>query len=221
MNMQEKLVDKILASPVIPVFYDEDPSICIQVMESCYRGGIRVFEFVSRGHAAESNFQKLLQHKTKFFPELSLGVGTILNHNQAQQYIDLGCEFLVSPLYAESIAETAKANDTFWIPGCMTPTEIGAAREAGFHFIKVFPGGTVGPAFVKSILPLFPDLMVMPTGGVACNEPSIRKWFDSGVKAVGLGSQLFEKTADGHYAYQKIEQNCTNLLSWAIKGSLG
>lgn len=215
--MANKTIDKILANPVIPVFYDDNLSTCIKVMESCYKGGIRVFEFVNRGAAAEDNFRELLNHKHKHFPELNLGIGTIMNAEQAKRFIDLGTDFLVSPIYADSIAQLAKTNDAFWIPGCMTPSEIGAARTAGFDFIKIFPGGTLGPSYIKNIRAVFPQTYFMPTGGVDCTEASLDAWFDAGVSAVGLGSKLFEKL-DGAYQYQQIEKNCKALLQWSAKG---
>ena len=215
--MGNQIINKILANPVIPVFYDDDLSICIQVLESCYRGGIRVFEFVNRGEAAEENFRELFKYKNQYFPDLSLGIGTILNADQAKRFIALDADFLVSPLFSDAIAQIAKANDSFWIPGCMTPSEIGAAHQAGFNFIKIFPGGSLGPSFVKGIRPIFPDIYLMPTGGVECTQSSIKSWFDAGVNAVGLGSKLFEKIGQ-EYQYEQIQKNCAALLGWAPKG---
>lgn len=212
--MTNEVINKILKFPVIPVFYDDSPENSIQVMDSCYQGGIRVFEYVNRGPQAESNFEKLLDHKNKFLPDMSLGIGTILNGTQAARFVELGCEFLVSPLYDDAIATVAKEQDTFWIPGCMTPSEIGKASRSGFTFIKIFPGGMLGPSFVKAVLPLFPDISIMPTGGVACTQQSLEQWFSAGVKAVGLGSQLFKKENDG-YKYEQIENDCRDLLRWA------
>ncbi len=213
-NVKEQIINQIIKTPVIPVFYDADPNICLEVLKSCYAGGIRIFEFVNRGPAAEQNFKELRFYKDQFLPDLKLGIGTILNVDDAKRFIDLGADFIVSPIFSESIAAITREHNVLWIPGCMTPTEIASAQSSGCSFIKLFPGDSLGPGFLKSIKPIFPDLKFMPTGGVDCTEESISKWFDAGVSAVGLGSKLFKKES-GLYQYKEISDNCTQLLQWA------
>jgi len=213
-NVKEQIINQIIKTPVIPVFYDADPNICLEVLKSCYAGGIRIFEFVNRGPAAEQNFKELRVYKDQFLPDLKLGIGTILNVDDAKRFIDLGADFIVSPIFSESIAAITSEHNVLWIPGCMTPTEIASAQSSGCSFIKLFPGDSLGPGFLKSIKPIFPDLKFMPTGGVDCTEESISKWFDAGVSAVGLGSKLFKKES-GLYQYKDISNNCTQLLQWA------
>lgn len=213
-NMKNQVIDQILKSPVIPVFYDDDVDTCIKVLKSCYAGGIRVFEFVNRGPFAEQNFKILRNYKEEHFPDLKLGIGTIMHGDDADRFIELGTDFLVSPIFSECVVATARKNEILWIPGCMTPTEIADAQFSGCTFIKLFPGDTLGPGFLKSIKPIFPKLRFMPTGGVDCSEESISKWFDAGVSAVGLGSKLFVKI-NGEYQFGLISENCSKLLSWA------
>ena len=137
-----------------------------------------------------------------------------MNAQEAANFVTYGADFLVSPIFSESIFHVVESNDILWIPGCMTPTEIANAQEAGCNLVKLFPGETLGPGFLKSIKPIFPRLRFMPTGGVDCSKDSIDKWFDAGVSAVGLGSKLFVKI-DGKYQYGAISENCDNLLHWA------
>lgn len=212
-KMKEQLIEQILETPVLPVFYDADLEICLQVLKSCYAGGIRVFEFVNRGEAAEQNFNALKAYKEEFFPDLKLGIGTIMTAEDADRFILLGADFLVSPIFSKSIALRAHEHNILWIPGCMTPSEIANAQAVGCTFVKLFPGETLGPGFLKSIKPVFPKLKFMPTGGVDCSEESINKWFEAGVSAVGLGSKLFTKE-NGQYQFQKIIENSEKLLKW-------
>jgi len=215
-NMKEKIIEQIIQTPVLPVFYDADSDICLEILKSCYAGGIRVFEFVNRGPAAEQNFKDLQDYKQEFLPDLKLGIGTIMTVDDANRFIELGADFLVSPIFSESISSIAKEKDILWIPGCMTPTEIAEAQFSGCTFVKLFPGETLGPGFLKSIKPIFPKLRFMPTGGVDCTEESINKWFEAGVSAVGLGSKLFKKE-NGQYQYKEITANCSKLLNWTRK----
>ena len=210
----DQIIEKIKAYPVIPVFYHDDVEVCKQVLKACYDGGIRVFEFVNRGENAEANFKALVDYKKEAMPELTLGIGTILDRAAAESCLALGTEFLVSPIFVAELAETAKANNCLWIPGCMTPTEIANAMFAGCGFVKLFPGETLGTGFLKGIKPLFPNMKFMPTGGVDVEENNIKNWFAAGVTSVGMGSKLF-KQQDGQYNLEEISANCRKVLGWA------
>lgn len=190
------LLTLIQQHPAIPVYYHDDAATCLQVLDACYKGGIRVFEFVARGSKAVENFKALLAHKRAHYPDLALGIGTIKTAEQAKQFVDLGAEFIVSPIVVPAIADETFAKGIDWIPGCMTPTEIALAETLGASLVKLFPGDSLGPKFVKSIKPLFPALKFMPTGGVEVEEANIANWFDAGVFSVGLGSKLFAKPED-------------------------
>ncbi|MES2826970.1 MAG: bifunctional 4-hydroxy-2-oxoglutarate aldolase/2-dehydro-3-deoxy-phosphogluconate aldolase [Bacteroidota bacterium] len=191
MKTHENILEHITNYPIIPVYYNDDVNTCLEVLQQCYNGGIRVFEFTNRGKNALLNFQAMLQYKDQHLPGLLLGIGTIKSVNVAEQFINLGCDFLVSPIVKAELAQIALQYNKFWIPGCMTPTEINLAEELGATLIKLFPGDLLGPDFLKSIKPLFPSLKFMPTGGVDLKEENINNWLKAGVTALGLGSKLF------------------------------
>lgn len=208
------LLDIIKQHPIIPVYYNDDPTQCIDELKKCYDGGIRVFEFVNRGSNALENFKILLSYKNQFLPALKLGIGTIKTAQQAKEFAEAGAEFLVSPIIKKEIAEVAKAYKLEWIPGCMTPTEIALAEELEANLVKLFPGDTLGPNFLKAIKPLFPNLKFMPTGGVDITEASIKTWRQAGVFSVGIGSKLFETPKDS-VLENWLEIRCAQLLEWA------
>src|SRR5690606_23357645 len=112
-----KVLTKIAAHPVIPVYYNDDPAVCLEVLKACYEGGIRVFEFVNRGDKAAENFRILLEYKKAHFPDLLLGIGTIKTAEQAQDFIELGADFIVSPIVTKEIAAVTLDNGILWIPG--------------------------------------------------------------------------------------------------------
>ena len=204
-------LESIKAYPVIPVYYDEDPETCLAVLSACYNGGIRIFEFTNRGAAAVENFKTLLKYRNEHFPELKLGIGTIKTTDQALQYIAAGADFIVSPIVREDLAKVTFANNVLWIPGCMTPTEINLAEELGAPLVKLFPGDTLGPGFLKSIKPLFPNLKFMPTGGVDVSKENIDNWLNAGVTALGFGSKLFQRPVDAT-DYSWLTQRCELLV---------
>ncbi|WP_346315957.1 bifunctional 4-hydroxy-2-oxoglutarate aldolase/2-dehydro-3-deoxy-phosphogluconate aldolase [Chitinophaga sp. YIM B06452] len=183
------------ATKVVPVFYHEDPAVCVEVMKACYEGGIRVFEFTNRGEHARHNFAELRDVKTASMPDLHLGIGTIKNAADAKAYTDMGADFIVCPVVDPETAAYCHEQNILWVPGCMTPTEISIAEKNGAQLVKLFPGSSLGPAFVKAIKPLFPSLRFMPTGGVEPEKDNLQQWFDAGVICVGMGSNLISKNA--------------------------
>jgi 2-dehydro-3-deoxyphosphogluconate aldolase/(4S)-4-hydroxy-2-oxoglutarate aldolase len=145
-------------------------------------------------------------------PGLLLGVGTIKNLQQAVDYLAAGADFLVSPGFVPEVAAHCVAGDVFYAPGCMTPTEIIAAENAGIHFIKLFPGNMLGPEFLSSIREIFPKLLFMPTGGVDTTHENISGWFKAGVCAVGMGSKLISKKLMEAKDYAAMESDTRNVL---------
>ena len=104
------------------------------------------------------------------------------------------------------------AKDLFYSPGCMTPTEIITAENAGIKFIKLFPGNMLGPEFLSGIKDIFPHLKFMPTGGVDTTKESIESWYKAGVSAVGMGSKLISKKLMADQDYATIEEETKKVL---------
>jgi 2-dehydro-3-deoxyphosphogluconate aldolase/(4S)-4-hydroxy-2-oxoglutarate aldolase len=131
---------------------------------------------------------------------------------QASDYLAAGADFLVSPGLVPEVASHCVANDIFYAPGCMTPSEIIAAENAGIKFIKLFPGNILGTEFLTTIKDIFPKLLFMPTGGVDTTKESIESWFNAGVCAVGMGSKLISKKLMEAKDYITIEANTRKVL---------
>lgn len=205
-------IEIIKQSPIVPVYYNDDIEKCKDVLKQCYSGGVRVFEFVDRGPQSEINFNLLVDYKSKEFPDLLLGIGTIKNELQAKKFISLGADFLVSPIINKELATEVKKYNIPWIPGCMTPSEIAMAEREGVKLVKLFPGDLLGPSFVKAIKPLFPNMRYIVTGGVSLSENNLKSWFESGVHAVGVGSKLF----DGEFiaGNKNIKENLNAALNF-------
>lgn len=211
----KNVLDKIKSKPVIPVYYDDNKEKCVEILNACYQGGVRVFEFVNRGSQALENFQHLLDYKNNHFPDLYLGIGTIKTAQQAHDFLSLGAEFVVSPTINPEVALVCNNKEVFWIPGCMTPTEIALAESYNAKLIKLFPGNILGPSFLKSIKSLFPNLLFMPTGGVDVDKTNISSWFDGGVTSVGLGSSLFRDLPQNPSEHSReVAKRVQLLFSW-------
>jgi 2-dehydro-3-deoxyphosphogluconate aldolase / (4S)-4-hydroxy-2-oxoglutarate aldolase len=195
MHKKEKALEALLTQKILPLFYHESADISENVLRALYTGGIRLVEYTNRGTNALTNFKLLRKVVETEMPGLLLGIGTIKNAEQAKQYIDAGADFIVSPSTNVEVAEEAYKAGLLWIPGCMTPTEIATAENAGAKLVKLFPGNLLGPSYISAIKDLFPGLKFMPTGGVEVEAGNLSSWFNAGVVAVGMGSKLITKEA--------------------------
>lgn len=198
---------------MVPVFYHSDLETAKQVVKACYEGGVRAFEFTNRGDFAHEIFGELVKWAAKECPEMILGIGTIVDAGTASMYLQLGANFVVSPLLNPDIFKVCNRRQIPYTPGCMTPSEVGIAQELGAEIVKVFPGGNVGGAsFIKNIKAPMPWSSLMVTGGVEPTEESLSKWFGAGVTCVGMGSNLFPKDVIAAKDWAKITQMCKDAL---------
>lgn len=198
---------------IVPVFYHKDLEVCKKVVKACYNGGARVFEFTNRGDFAHEVFGELTKFVNNDLDGMILGVGSILDAGTTSLYLQLGANFIVSPIVNAEMAKTCNRRKVAWMPGCGSVTEISYAEELGAEVVKIFPGSQVGgPAFVKAVKGPLPWSSIMPTGGVNPTEESLQEWFAAGVHCVGIGSNLFVKKDDGSYDLDAITRKVRNSL---------
>lgn len=205
--------EAIIAQGMLPLYFNPDETVSVEVLKAIYKAGVKAVEYTNRGEAALSNFRKLVAVRNEQMPGILLGVGTIKNMQQAKDYLEAGADFLVSPGFVPDVAAYAVANDIFYAPGCMTPTEIIAAENAGIKFIKLFPGNLLGPEFLSGIKEIFPKLLFMPTGGVDTTRENIEGWFKAGVCAVGMGSKLISKKLMETKDYATIQKTTEEVIA--------
>ena len=213
MNTTEQITKAIIAQGMLPLYFNADETVSIEVLRAVYRAGVKAIEYTNRGEAALKNFTMLVEIRNIEMPGLLLGVGTIKNLQQANDYLKAGADFLVSPGFVKEVADYAVSKDIFYAPGCMTPSEIIAAENAGVTFIKLFPGNMLGPEFLSGIKDIFPKLYFMPTGGVDTTKENIEGWYKAGVCAVGMGSKLISKKLMEAKDYATIESETIKVLA--------
>lgn len=210
----QKIYQTLSAAPIVPVFYHSDATLTCQIIKACYDGGIRAFEFTNRGEKAKDVFKVLRQYISTNYPEMALGIGTIFNAAQAEEFIALGADFLVQPCTTTGVGEVCKAHNIAWMPGAMTISEVYNATVLGAEMVKVFPGNVVGSGFVKALKGPMPNVKVMVTGGVEPTTESLKEWFGAGVSAVGIGSQLFPKAVVDAGNFEEITQKINTLINY-------
>ena len=209
-----QVLDAIVSTGMVPVYYNKDVEIAKQVVKACYEGGVRAFEFTNRGDFAHEVFAELIKFATKECPELVLGVGSIVDAGTASLYLQLGANFVVGPLFNPEIAKVCNRRLVPYTPGCGSVSEIGFAQEVGCGLCKIFPAGNVGgPSFVKNIKAPMPWSMIMATGAVEPTEENLSAWFKAGVTCVGMGSKLFPKEMIAAGNWEAISTLCRDALA--------
>lgn len=213
---KQQIFDEVKRTRVVPLFTHDDAALAVEVLRAAYEGGIRVFEFTNRRKNSFEVFQALVKHRSQY-PDLMLGIGTIMDPETTVKFIDAGADFIISPILKTSMAEVCHRYNKHWMPGCATLTEIVTAKEFGAEIIKIFPGSVLGPGFVSSIMPVVPDLNLMITGGVEPTDQNLSAWFKAGAMAVGMGSQLFTKEILENRDWFQLKNKISEALAIAAK----
>jgi 2-dehydro-3-deoxyphosphogluconate aldolase/(4S)-4-hydroxy-2-oxoglutarate aldolase len=212
MTKKEKIQQLICEQRLLPLYYHDSTEVSADVLKTLYNAGIKAVEYTNRGPKAFGNFRCLRKLVDNDMPGMQLGIGTIKSITDAEQFISAGADFIVCPMVNIEVAQLVHNTELFWIPGCMTPTEIYIAETNGATLVKIFPGSVLGPSYISALKEVFPHLLFMPTGGVELDKENLQAWFSAGVCAVGMGSKLISKIYLNNKEYIKIESLTKNVL---------
>ena len=208
---------KIRSSGVVPVFYHPDVDLLLKVVSICYKCGLRVFEFMhQRDNRGLRYFEYLVENSTQF-PDLTLGVGTVLDAVMTERYINAGAKFIASPFLRPDMGTVCQQYDIIWMPGCTSLVEIEKAKSIGASVINVLSGNVLGSDFIASVSKSHSDLQLLTSGLSDLREIILRKWFEAGVLGIKLGSQFFTKEHIALREWSAIEKNLIELLKVVSK----
>lgn len=159
-----KLIDIMRASPVIPVIAIDDIEHAVPLARALVQGGIRVLEITLRTEHGMPAIRTIAQQ----VPDAIVGVGTLTQPEEFSAARDAGAVFGVSPGLTSALIEAARVSGLPLLPGVMTPSEVMAAREAGFRHLKLFPAVPAGGiGMLNAIAGPLPDMLFCPTGGIS------------------------------------------------------
>ena len=162
--MSGSLIQRLSKAPIVPLVQADDPAIAKATVQALIEGGLTVVEVVLR----TENAMACVREVVRAFPQAMVGAGTVLNEEQARESIDAGAAFIVSPGLDEGVVKTAQAASLPVLPGITTTTELQHAWNLGLRAVKFFPAEQAGgPAMLKALLSVFPQVRFMPTGGVS------------------------------------------------------
>lgn len=179
------VLNKIIEQKMIGIMRGYGTEDTIKIVDTLIRNDFNIIEVALNSPDAKATLKTL---KEKFGEDLVLGAGTVLTLQDAQDCLDIGTEFLLSPIYSEEILKFSIEHNILYIPGCYTPTEIYNAHSLGAKLIKVFPAGQLKSNYIKDVLAPMNDLSLLPTGGVT--PDNINAFLDAGAKAAGVNSAL-------------------------------
>ena len=200
---------RILDGGIIAVVRADSAAKVIQAAEAVCNGGISVVEITMTVPDALQALRQLSRDKKS---RLVLGAGTVLRADAVEQCVEAGAEFIISPGFDAKIVARAKELGKLVMAGALTPTELMQAWEAGTDFVKIFPCGSVGGSkYVKALKGPFPNVAMIPTGGI--NLENAADFLRAGADALGIGGELVSaaalKTGDLHTITAAAKQYVT------------
>ncbi len=202
------VVHEITTSGLVAVVRLADAASMRAVAEALMSGGVRAIEVTMTVPGAV----ELIAELSRSVPaHVIIGAGTVLDEATANAVIGAGAEFVVSPVLRPDVIELCRRQDVAVMPGCLTPTEILAAWQAGADIVKVFPATALGPTFFKDMRGPFPQIRMMPTGGVTRDNAS--DWIRAGAVAVGVGTALVDQRAVAARQFNVIADNARHFVA--------
>jgi 2-dehydro-3-deoxyphosphogluconate aldolase/(4S)-4-hydroxy-2-oxoglutarate aldolase len=197
------LPPSVLAERVIPVARGLDATSAPPLVDALVAGGIHTIEITVEGGGGLDAISSVVGG------EVTVGAGTIVSVYQASRAVDAGAEFLVTPHLDSELLDWARTRGVPLIPGTFTPTEIVTAWRHQPPAVKVFPAHVGGPGYVTSLLGPYPDVRVIPTGGV--DGDNAGDYLAAGAVAVGVGGWL-----TSHPELSTVTERARQLVSQVV-----
>jgi 2-dehydro-3-deoxyphosphogluconate aldolase/(4S)-4-hydroxy-2-oxoglutarate aldolase len=198
---------------IVPIVRSSSAESAIKAVEAIYRGGIRAAEITMTVPGAVKALEKVAD---QFGDKIVLGAGTVLDTETARICMLAGAQFLVTPALNVKTIQMAKRYSKVICPGALTPTEVLAAWDAGADVVKIFPCGNVGgPKYIKALKGPFPQIEMIPTGGV--NLETAGEFLKAGACAVAVGGELVDAKSIKEGRYDVIEEKTRQYLAVIAK----
>ena len=203
---KEEVLKKIVESGVVAVIRIKETRRLQKVIEAVRKGGVKAIEITMTVPNAVEIIRAMAVSKPD---DIVLGAGTVTDVETAKAVIDAGAQFIVGPVLNLEIIKLCREHGIACMPGCYTPTEIFTAWQAGADVVKVFPATSLGPRYLKDIAGPFPQIKMMPTGGVSVDN--VGEWITAGAIAAGIGSDLLDKKAIDEERYDVLTERAARM----------
>ena len=187
---KEEIRQQIIDIGIVPVLRVSSPTLALAAAKAVLAGGIPIVEVTMTIPKAVDVIRELVMSMSS---DLIVGAGTVLDVQAAQQCLDSGAEFLVSPVFDLETIKLANSAGKLMMAGALTPTEIVNAWSRGSDFVKVFPCGNVGGSkYIQALRGPLPHIPLIPTGGVSLDTAAA--FITAGASALGVGTELISES---------------------------
>ncbi len=208
MPSRAETVAALEACGVVAVIRLKDAAALGAVVDALATGGVLALEVTMTVPGA---IELIREISPSLPPDVVLGAGTVLDAETAQAAIEAGARYVVSPVFREEVLRVCHRFDVAALPGCFTPTEILEAWEAGADVVKVFPATALGPGYFRDLRGPFPNLRLMPTGGVSLANAG--DWIRAGAVAIGVGTALVDAEAVAARRFGEITERARQFVA--------
>ena len=203
--MREQIIQKVLDKKIVAIVrgvYGED---CVNLARALCEGGIELLEVTfdqSKPESLERTSDTIRQLVQALGDKMIFGAGTVTTVEMLELAKNAGAQFVVSPDTNEEVIKATVAAGMVSMPGALTPTEIVTAHRYGADFVKLFPAGTQGTAYLKAVTAPLNHIPILAVGGV--NEKNIADFMAAGAVGAGVGGNLVNKTWIANGEFDKI-----------------
>lgn len=210
---RKEITKRLCDAGVVAVVRTASADLAVEVVRALAAGGVVAAEVTFTVPDAEKAIGRLkkLDDAGEFETPLVLGAGTVVTGDEARRAVEAGAEYLVSPHLSPSVLAAADAHDVAMLPGAMTPGEVYDAWDHGADVVKIFPAARLGPKYLKDLGGPYPQISLMPTGGVSA--ANVHEWVDAGAVAVGVGSELVDKAAVAAGDWKVLTEKARELVT--------
>merc|ERR1719221_867120 len=207
LDKYEEVLNKFAEHRVCAVLRTQTSEACPKAMQAAIDGGFKICEFTL---TTPDCLTHLSNFRTKYDGKIMIGCGTILNITDAENAVDAGSEFIITPVMLPDVIEWCASRNIVCVPGCQTPTELVSAYRAGAPLQKLFPGVTGGPMWIKAVSSALPFLSINPTSGVDLDNAG--DYLRHGAASVGLVAPLFDQNAIAKGDFDVIAKNAAKVI---------
>ncbi|MFZ5987102.1 MAG: bifunctional 4-hydroxy-2-oxoglutarate aldolase/2-dehydro-3-deoxy-phosphogluconate aldolase [Bacillota bacterium] len=191
---KDKVLETITGTGLVAIIRTDTSAEALKIADMCAAAGVKAIEISLTLNEGIDVIKKLSKQYEN--TDVIIGAGTVLNPDTAALAIDAGARYIISPCLNTKTVEYCVKNNIACLPGAMTVKEVVDAINVGADIIKVFPAELFGPPIIKAIKGPLPFAMLMPTGGVTCEN--VGQWIKAGSVAVGVGNSLISPAKSGN-----------------------
>ena len=207
--MRTNTVARLRELGIIPIIRASSADVVVPVAEALLQAGLPVVEITLTVPNAIDAIGAVAK---RFGGKVLVGAGTVTDAETAKRAVDAGAEFIVTPCLVPEVIEAAHRANVAVLPGALTPSEVFEAFRLGGDMVKVFPVQAVGgAAYLRALRGPFPDIPLVPTGGVTLEN--VAEMFQAGAAAVGVGTELISKDALARLDYAGIGRLAKQFLA--------